>query len=106
MLKKEFLLQNKESVMNMYITENKTVNEVANAFNCSTAVLQRFLKEQGIRKKSRVLISDLPEKEKILKLIQEGFEYSDICSLYKINKSFMKMSFKFKFFPVFAFDTS
>ena len=79
MLKKEFLLQNKESVMNMYITENKTVNEVANAFNCSTAVLQRFLKEQGIRKKSRVLISDLPEKEKILKLIQEGFEYSDIC---------------------------
>ena len=45
MLKKEFLLQNKESVINMYITENKTVNEVANAFNCSTAVLQRFLKE-------------------------------------------------------------
>ena len=85
MLKKEFLLQNKESVINMYITENKTVNEVANAFNCSTAVLQRFLKEHGIRKKSRVLISDLPEKEKILKLIQEGFEYSNICSLYKIN---------------------
>lgn len=51
MLKKEFLLQNKESVINMYITENKTVKEVADAFNCSTAVLQRFLKEQGIRKK-------------------------------------------------------
>lgn len=85
MLKKEFLLQNKEAVINMYITENKTVKEVANTFNCSTSVLQRFLKEQGIRKKSRVLISDLPEKETILKLIDEGFEYSDICSLYKIN---------------------
>lgn len=85
MLKKDFLLQNKESVINMYITENKTVKEVANTFNCSAAALQRFLREQGIRKKSRVLISDLPEKEKVLKLIQEGFEYSDICSLYKIS---------------------
>ena len=57
MLKKECLLQNKEAVINMYITENKTVKEVANTFNCSTAVLQRFLKEQGIRKKSRDLFS-------------------------------------------------
>lgn len=66
MLKKEFLLQNKESVINMYITENKTVKEVADAFNCSTAVLQRFLKEQGIRKNREFLFLIFQKKKKYL----------------------------------------
>ena len=48
MTKKEFLLQNKEAVKIMFIDENRTVVEVAEKFNCSTAVLQRFLREQGI----------------------------------------------------------
>lgn len=45
MLKKEFLLQNKTQVEQLYIKENKTVEEVSKAFNCSTSVLQRFLRD-------------------------------------------------------------
>ena len=45
MLKKEFLLQNKTQVEQLYIKENKTVEEISKAFNCSTSVLQRFLRD-------------------------------------------------------------
>lgn len=85
MLKKEILLQNKEQVEQMYIKENKTVAEVADAFNCSTPVLQRFLKEQGISKRKQLKLEDLPTKKCIEELKQQGLEYSEICEKLEIT---------------------
>lgn len=59
MLKKEFLLQNKNQVEQMYIKENKTVKEVSRAFDCSTSVLQRFLREHNISKRNPLKLEDL-----------------------------------------------
>ena len=84
MTKKEFLLQNKEAVKTMFIDENRTVVEVAEKFNCSTAVLQRFLREQGISKRKQLKLEDLPSKEELQNLIDKGVEYSEICKKYGI----------------------
>lgn len=85
MLKKEFLLQNKLEVQKMYIDENKTVEQVAEAFNCSTSVLQRFLREQGISKRKQTKLEDLPSKELVQSLLSDGLEYSEICEKLNIN---------------------
>ena len=85
MLKKEFLLQNKESVRKYYVEENHTVEETAAMFNCSTSVLQRFMKAEGIRKIKMKKLEDLPSKETIQELINSGTEYSDICSTLNIS---------------------
>lgn len=85
MLKKEFLLQNKTQVEQMYIQENKTVEEVSRAFNCSTSVLQRFLREQGISKRKPIKLEDLPSKEKIQELLDKGLDYSEICKQLAIT---------------------
>lgn len=87
MLKKEFLLKNKEEVIQLYITENRTVKEVAEQFNCSTAVLQRFMKDQNISKRKQTKLEDLPSKESIESLIKEGLEMSEICKKLNINNS-------------------
>lgn len=85
MLKKEFLLQNKEEVRKMFVEENHTVKEVAEAFNCSTAVLQRFMKEQGIFKRKIKKLEDLPSKIEVQELVNSGLEYSEICSKLNIT---------------------
>lgn len=85
MLKKEFLLQNKELVRKMFVEENHTVKETAKAFNCSTSVLQRFMREEGITKKPMKKLEDLPTKENIKQLISQGLEYSDICQQLHIT---------------------
>lgn len=85
MLKKEFLLQNKTQVEQLYIKENKTVEEVSKAFNCSTSVLQRFLRDQGISKRKPIKLEDLPSKEKIQELLERGLNYSEICEQLAIT---------------------
>ena len=90
MTKKEFLLQNKEAVKTMFIDENRTVVEVAEKFNCSTAVLQRFLREQGISKRKQLKLEDLPSKEELQNLIDKGVEYSEICKKYGIGNIYLR----------------
>lgn len=87
MLKKEFLLQNKEKVRKFYVIEKHTVEETAKEFNCSTSVLQRFMREEGIKKVIPKKLEDLPSKEEVLGLLNSGMEHSDICNQLHITTS-------------------
>lgn len=87
MLKKEFLLKHKDEVIQLYITENHTVKEVADYFNCSTSVLQRFMKDYNITKRKQTKIEDLPTKIEIEELVKNGLEISEICEKLNINNT-------------------
>lgn len=53
MLKKEILLKNKELIKELYVDKNFTKKQLAEKFDCSTSVLDRFFKEQGISKENK-----------------------------------------------------
>lgn len=79
---------NKETVIDLYINQNKPLKEVADILNVSVSTLNRFKNDNNIKKPFRYFSNDEDiqiVKQQIINLQNQGIAKTNICKTLHIN---------------------
>lgn len=79
---------NKDEIFDLYINQNKNLNELSELYNIPIITIQRFLRKYNIKKHERKDYTYLHEK--ILKMLNSGMKHQDIADKIGISRDILR----------------